>query len=81
MKYLIAGLGNPGAEYANTRHNIGFIILDALAKSLGVTFTSDRYASVARARYKSFHEPVWQSGQVLAVKGKGPAREPAGGGG
>lgn len=36
MKYLIAGLGNIGAEYSNTRHNIGFIILDAYAKASGV---------------------------------------------
>ncbi|HBO73257.1 MAG TPA: aminoacyl-tRNA hydrolase, partial [Marinilabiliales bacterium] len=33
MKYLIAGLGNIGYEYANTRHNIGFQVLDALAKA------------------------------------------------
>ncbi|HCY45527.1 MAG TPA: aminoacyl-tRNA hydrolase, partial [Flavobacteriales bacterium] len=33
MKYLIAGLGNPGYKYENTRHNIGFMTLDALAKA------------------------------------------------
>jgi PTH1 family peptidyl-tRNA hydrolase len=35
--YLIVGLGNPGREYRNTRHNIGFLAIDALAKSLNVT--------------------------------------------
>mgnify|MGYP000878527236 CR=1 FL=1 len=38
MKYLIVGLGNIGAEYQNTRHNIGFTVLDALAKASNVFF-------------------------------------------
>jgi len=52
LKYLITGLGNIGDEYANTRHNIGFVVLDALALSFGVSFAPGRYASVASARYK-----------------------------
>ena len=36
--YLIAGLGNPGKEYENTRHNIGFRCVDALAQAHGITF-------------------------------------------
>ena len=53
MKYLIAGLGNIGNEYANTRHNIGFIVLDALVKLSGVSFESGRYADIARVRVKN----------------------------
>jgi peptidyl-tRNA hydrolase, PTH1 family len=52
MKYLIAGLGNIGEEYANTRHNIGFIALDALAKDAGSVFSAGRYAAVSEIRFK-----------------------------
>ena len=52
MKYLIAGLGNIGAEYTETRHNIGFKVVDALAKAAGIAFETGRYGSVAELKYK-----------------------------
>lgn len=53
MKYLIVGLGNIGSEYAHTRHNIGFDIVDALAEAIGAKFESKRYGAVATGRVKS----------------------------
>lgn len=52
MKFLIAGLGNIGDEYANTRHNIGFKIVEALAEEAGASFVLDRLAFHADYRWK-----------------------------
>jgi len=60
MKYLVVGLGNIGDEYAHTRHNIGFDVLDALAEKFKETFRADRYADVA--------EISLRGRQIIAIK-------------
>jgi peptidyl-tRNA hydrolase, PTH1 family len=59
-KFLIAGLGNIGVEYADTRHNIGFNVVDALAGKLGESFQSSRLADVCRMKLKGR--------QIIAIK-------------
>ena len=70
MKFLIVGLGNIGDEYANTRHNIGFIIADALAGAGKATFKTERYADVARMKYRGKVLVVIKPSTLMNLSGK-----------
>jgi len=52
MKYLIVGLGNPGPEYENTRHNAGFKIVDKLVENLEGQWKDERYGWISEIKYK-----------------------------
>ena len=70
MKYLIAGLGNIGDEYANTRHNIGFIVADALALDGKGKFEPGRYADVTKLKFKGRTLVVIKPSTYMNLSGK-----------
>jgi PTH1 family peptidyl-tRNA hydrolase len=70
MKFLIIGLGNIGDEYADTRHNIGFIVADAFAIALKSTFSTDRYASVAKGSLKGRQIVIIKPSTFMNLSGK-----------
>ncbi len=69
-KYLIVGLGNIGAEYENTRHNIGFKVLDALAKEKKVSFESAKLGSIASFNYKGRKLILLKPSTYMNLSGK-----------
>jgi len=70
MKYLIVGLGNIGDEYANTRHNIGFIVADAFVQNMKSTFSSRRLASVVKILLKGRTFIVIKPSTFMNLSGK-----------
>ena len=70
MKYLVVGLGNPGPEYADTRHNIGFQVLDALASASNVVFGVARYGDVAQLRHKGRTFVLLKPSTFMNLSGK-----------
>lgn len=71
MKYLIVGLGNIGEEYRETRHNIGFLMADALvAACQGPVFESKRYGAVSECRYKGRTLVVLKPSTYMNLSGK-----------
>lgn len=72
MKYLIVGLGNIGTEYAGTRHNIGFEVLDALIQSgaSNAVFSADRYGAVATLRHRGQEVILLKPSTYMNLSGK-----------
>ena len=67
--YLVVGLGNIGAEYASTRHNMGFMILDAWAQASNVVFTVERYGAVAEISFKGRHFTLLKPSTYMNLSG------------
>lgn len=70
MKFLIAGLGNVGNEYTETRHNIGFKIAEALAEEAGASFVSGRLADVCDFKLKGKHIFLIKPTTFMNLSGK-----------
>lgn len=70
MKYLIVGLGNIGAEYELTRHNIGFLVLDKLAEGRKVAFEVDKLAYKTEFRFKSRNIHMIKPTTYMNLSGK-----------
>ena len=70
MKYLIIGLGNPGSKYENTRHNIGFKVLDGLISTSNTSFKTDRYADIAELKFKGRKLIIVKPNTFMNLSGK-----------
>lgn len=69
-KFMIAGLGNIGPKYYNTRHNIGFRILDALADKEGVYFSTEKLGDIANFKFKGRTFILLKPGTFMNLSGK-----------
>ncbi|MCI5058373.1 MAG: aminoacyl-tRNA hydrolase [Flavobacteriales bacterium] len=70
MKYLIVGLGNPGAEYENTRHNIGFKVLDALYKDQDESFKTEKLGDICQLKHKGRTMVLLKPNTYMNLSGK-----------
>ncbi len=70
MKCLVVGLGNIGPEYVDTRHNIGFTVLDALAGASNICFTTGRYGDTATLRHKGHTLVLLKPSTYMNLSGK-----------
>ena len=70
MNYLIVGLGNIGVEYANTRHNMGFMVLDAWAQASNIVFESGRYGSTTTISFKGRKFTLLKPSTYMNLSGK-----------
>ncbi|MEM0996326.1 MAG: aminoacyl-tRNA hydrolase [Bacteroidota bacterium] len=70
MKYLIVGLGNPGAEYADNRHNIGFMVVDQLAGEREARFAQDRHGYTCTIRIKGRQITLLKPTTYMNLSGK-----------
>jgi len=70
MKYLIIGLGNPGDEYINTRHNIGFEVLDSIAKVSNASFLLDKLGLITEIKYKGRNLILLKPTTYMNLSGK-----------
>lgn len=69
-KFLIVGLGNIGPKYANTRHNVGFKILDTLAEEEGLTFETAKLGDIAVFKYKGRQALCLKPSTYMNLSGK-----------
>ena len=70
MKYLIIGLGNPGEKYEQTRHNIGFKVLDRLASLSNISFSKDKLVDIAKIKYKGKNLLLAKPNTFMNLSGK-----------
>ena len=70
MKYLMVGLGNPGTEYEDTRHNIGFKVVDTLAQRLSGSFETGRLGEVSTVRFKGRTLVLLKPSTFMNLSGK-----------
>ena len=70
MNFLVVGLGNIGSEYANTRHNMGFMVLDAWAQASNAVFSTQRYGDIAEVSFTGHRITLLKPSTYMNLSGK-----------